>query len=120
ANRNACNCSVIVRVVVANRLRIQRSSTGSDFISTGPGVYPSRFISKKREAFQSLFAKLRPCSNRSEPCFAVGNSGSASGQGPPGRNGFLHDGQLILFVRMYMCSFLTGTLVLQCGQTFAT
>jgi hypothetical protein len=76
--------------------------------------------SRKRAAFQSLLAKLRPLSKRSDACFAVGSSGSGAGHGPPGRNGFLQLGHVTLRVRMYMCSCFTGTSASQCGHTFAT
>ena len=55
----------------------------------------------KRAAFQILLAKLRPVSKRSEPCLAVFSSGSSLGQGPPGRNGFLHSGQ-VTFLRPHV------------------
>ena len=55
--------SLVVRL---RRLRIQRSSTGSDASSTGAGVYPSRFMRANREAFQNLLGNVRPCSKRSE------------------------------------------------------
>src|SRR4029077_19092561 len=79
-----------------------------------------KFIMTNRDAFHSFVVKLRPSSNFSLVCFAVGSSGSSVGQGPPGRKGFLQLGQASFFVRMYMCSFLTGMSVWQYGQTLAT
>ena len=73
-----------------------------------------------RVAFHNLLAKFRPISNRSDACLAAGSSGSSAGHGPPGRNGFLHCGQLSRLVRMYMCSCLTGTWAPQCGHTLTT
>jgi hypothetical protein len=93
---------------------------GSSSTFSACGVYPSRFSSRKRAAFQSLLAKLRPSSKRSEACRAVGSSGSSSGHGPPGRNGFLQLGHVTFRVRMYMCSCFIGTSASQCGHTLDT